>query len=537
MTAPSESFRLLFCDDSRGALEGLVNEVARPLGDRVQATTVASLDGFRALVERGESFDVVVSDLNFEAVGGGPKDGLLILAEARRAFPQSDLLLLTAYAGSLTFEEGLELARAGLTGENVFRKVDEDDPRTTWLKLRERIAGLLQARGARLEREGELQRERSHLRRRDLAETIRWLASRPIADGAAAVLADPECVAHGMIGRSFALRERLAAVERIAKLQRMALLLGETGTGKELVARALHELSPRRGRPFVKSDLAAMSRELVAAELFGHERGAFTGAVGRKRGVFAEADGGTLFLDEVGNLAPDLQPMLLRVLQDRVFRPVGGERDVPVDVFVIAATNADLEALARDGRFRPDLLERLSVHRIELPPLRERREDVPLIAVVVLDALRRRFGVPGFSRIDAEALDLLAREPWPRNVRQLENALERLFGEFDATTDPIGATHVRKVLPAVAAGGTAASGKPLVRRVLDGEEGLSLRELAHRYGNEAVCEVIEATFRERRGPPDDELCARLFHGMKANAWRQFAFQRGYTWEKVRRGEV
>jgi transcriptional regulator with GAF, ATPase, and Fis domain len=469
-------------------------------------------------------------------VGGGPKDGLLLLGEARRAFPEADLLLLTAYAGSLTFDEGLELARAGLAPENVFRKVGEDDPRTTWAKLRERVAGLLQGRTGRREGEAELKRERVHLRRRDLAQTIRFLASRPIAQAAAAIRADPECTMHGMIAGSFLLRERLAAVERIAGLQRTVLVLGETGTGKELVARALHELSPRRGKPFVKSDLAAMSRELVAAELFGHERGAFTGAVGRRRGVFSEADGGTLFLDEIGNLAPDLQPVLLRVAQERRFRPVGGERDVEVDVFLIAATNADLEALARDGRFRPDLLERLSVHRIELPPLRERREDVPLIAIVALDVLRQRFGVPGFTRIEEAALDLLSREPWPRNVRQLENALERLFSLLDPATDPITEAHVRRVLPAVAAGGAAAQ-KPLARRVLDGEENLSLREIAHRYGNDAVCEVIEATFRELRGPPDDELCARLFHGMKSNAWRQFAFQRGYTWEKVRRGET
>jgi len=532
----TEPIRILFCDDSRGAIDGFLREVAVPFGEKAEALTAASLEGFRAIVERGDAVDVVVSDLNFEGVGGGPKDGLLLLTEARRAFPSADLLLLTAYAGSLSLEEGLELARAGLAPENVFRKAGEDDPRATWARLRERIAGLLQARAGRSESEGELQRERSHLRRLDLAATIRWLAARPVAEGAAAIRADPGCIAHGMIGRSFLLRDRLDAAARIARLQRMALLLGETGTGKELVARALHDLSPRRDRPFVKCDVAAMSRELVASELFGHERGAFTGAVGRRRGLFAEADGGTLFLDEIGNLAPELQPMLLRVLQDRAFRPVGGERDVAVDVFLIAATNADLEALARDGRFRPDLLERLSVHRLELPPLRERREDVPLLAVAALDSLRRRFGAPGFSRIEEAALDLLAREPWPRNVRQLENALERLFGEFEPSTDPITAAHVRRVLPAVPSGAPAPE-KPLVRRVLDGDEGLSLRELAHRYGNDAVCEVIEATFRELRGPPDEELAARLFHGMKANAWRQFAFQRGYTWEKVRRGET
>jgi DNA-binding NtrC family response regulator len=528
--------RLLFCDDRRGALDGFVREVAAPLGERVEARTVASLDGFRELVAAGETFDVVVSDLNFETVGGGPKDGLLILAEARRAMPDAELLLLTAYSGSLTFGEGLELARAGLARENVFEKAADDDPQKTWKELRERIAGLLQARVAASERAGELLAERKHLRSRGLAETIRAIASRPVAESAAEIRADASRCLHGLVGQSFALRDRIAALERIAKLQHMALVTGETGTGKELVARALHRLSPRAAKPLVKSDLAAISRELVASELFGHERGAFTGALTKRRGLFAEADGGTIFLDEIGNLGLDLQPLLLRVLQDRTFRALGGEKDVKVDVFVIAATNADLEQLVSEGRFRADLLERLAVHQVALPPLRERREDVPLIAAVTLDALRTRLGVPGFSRIEADALDLLAREPWPRNVRQLENALERMFGEFDAATDPVTVTHVRRVLPVVPTRAASGGEKPLVKRVLDGEESLTLKEIGQKYGSDALAEVIEATFRQFRGPPDDEIAARLFHGMKANAFRQYAFQRGFTWERIRRGE-
>ncbi len=529
-----DPFRILFCDDRRGAQEGFLEEVARPLGAGVEVELAASLEGVEQRIARGDSFDAVISDLSFEQVGGGPKDGLLILAAARRAWPESELLLHTAFAGSLSFDDGLELARAGLSAESVLRKAGDDSPSATWTRLRERLAGLRQARSRAAEPRAQLLREQAFRRRRDLVATVRELANADVAITAAALRADPDSCRHGMIGRSFALRDRLDALERVARLQRSALLVGETGTGKELAARALHASSPRRGRPFVKSDLAALPAELVAAELFGHERGAYTGADRRRKGLFAEADGGTLFLDEIGNLAPELQPLLLRVLQERTFRPVGGERDVTVDVFVIAATNADLEAQAAAGRFRPDLLERLAVHRLELPPLRERREDIPLLAVCALATLRERYGAKGFVRFEAAALDLLAREPWPRNVRQLENALERLFGELDPETPTLTAEHVQRVLP-VRAGGAAQ--KPLPQRVLDGDERQSLRELEKRHGRDAIGEVIEQCFLAFQGPPDDEQAARLFDGMKANTWRQFAWQRGYTWEKVRRGSA
>ncbi|MBL8843524.1 MAG: sigma-54-dependent Fis family transcriptional regulator [Planctomycetes bacterium] len=531
-------FRLLFVDDRRGAQEGFLAEVARPLGADVEVELAASLEGVEQRIARGELFDVVVSDLSFEQVGGGPKDGLLILAAARRAWPEAELLLHTAFAGSLGFDDGLELARHGLAAASILRKAADDSPSAGWARLRERIAGLRQARQSAAEPRGELLREQTFRRRRDLAATLRELADGEVAKLTVALHADPESCRHGMIGRSFALRDRLDALERIARLQRSALVVGETGTGKELAARALHAASPRRTKPFVKSDLAALPAELVAAELFGHERGAYTGADRRRRGLFAEADGGTLFLDEIGNLAPELQPLLLRVLQERTFRPVGGERDVTVDVFVIAATNADLEQQVAAGRFRADLLERLAVHRLELPPLRERREDIPLLAVTALAALRERYQATGFARFDAAALELLAREAWPRNVRQLENALERLFVEFDPATPRVTADHVQRILPARTAGSAAghAAVKPLAQRVLDGEERATLRELEKRHGRDAVGEVIEQCFLAFAGPPDDEQTARLFDGMKANTWRQFAWQRGYTWEKVRRGE-
>jgi DNA-binding NtrC family response regulator len=531
----SEALRVLYCDDSGGALDGFRKEVAAELGDLVEAQTAASLDGFRELVRRGESFDVVVSDLDFERVGGGPKDGLLLLAEARRAFPDAELLLLTAYAGSLTFEEGLELAQAGLKPASVFKKTDAEAPGSVWLRLRERLQGIAQARGRRDSQLHALEAERWFHKARGLEEAIARAAELTIPEAARLVRADPTRCLHEMVGQSFGLRDVIAVLERAARRQSDVLILGETGTGKELVARALHACGPRKERPLVKTDLASANRELVASELFGHERGAFTGALKSRRGLLAEADGGTIFFDEIGNLTAEVQAGLLRVLQDRTFRTVGGERDQKVDVVVLAATNVDLEESARQGRFRPDLLERLSVVRLELPPLRERREDIPLLAVALLDELRTRFKVGGFTRITAEALGKLAREPWPRNVRQLRNALERLFSLLDEATDPITAEAIAKVLPRDAP--PAAAEKPLWRRVLDGEEGRTLAEIAHQYGDEAVREVIEKTFLELHGPPDEEQCARLFHGMKPNSWRQFAFKRGLTFQRVRRGET
>ena len=231
-------------------------------------------------------------------------------------------------------------------------------------------------------------------------------------------------VEHGMVGESAAMRKVYQFISRVAPADTTVLVRGESGTGKELAARALHLNSPRRERPFVAINCAALTETLLESELFGHERGAFTGALVQKKGKLEVAEGGTLFLDEVGEMSPVLQAKLLRVLQEREFERVGGTRTIRADVRVVAATNRDLEEAVRAGGFRQDLYYRLNVVSFEMPPLRERREDIPLLASYFVAKYAARFKrkVTGISR---EARDCLTGYDWPGNVRELENAVER----------------------------------------------------------------------------------------------------------------
>jgi formate hydrogenlyase transcriptional activator len=227
-----------------------------------------------------------------------------------------------------------------------------------------------------------------------------------------------------IIGDSTAIRRALDAVEQVAATDATVLVTGETGTGKELIARAIHRLSPRAHGPLIKFNCAAIPHTLLASELFGHERGAFTGAVARRKGRFEQANGGTLFLDEIGELPAEMQVMLLRVLQEREFERLGGGETVRVNVRIVAATNRDLAEDVRAGRFRSDLYYRLNVFPIHLPPLRERVEDIPLLTSHFAAKHGERFGRE-ISRIDRRAMNLLASYHWPGNVRELENVIER----------------------------------------------------------------------------------------------------------------
>ncbi|HKF94291.1 MAG TPA: sigma 54-interacting transcriptional regulator, partial [Gammaproteobacteria bacterium] len=227
-----------------------------------------------------------------------------------------------------------------------------------------------------------------------------------------------------MVGSSRALRAMLREVEVVAHTDATVLILGETGTGKELIARAVHDRSPRRERALVKVNCAAISAGLVESELFGHVKGAFTGALASRTGRFELAKGGTIFLDEIGELPLDTQVKLLRVLQEQEFEPVGSSRTLRVDVRVIAATNRNLETAVQEGRFRADLYYRLNVFPVRLPPLRERREDIPQLAMFFMSRFAKKFG-KRVDRISQSAIDTLMSYAWPGNIRDLQNVIER----------------------------------------------------------------------------------------------------------------
>jgi transcriptional regulator with GAF, ATPase, and Fis domain len=262
---------------------------------------------------------------------------------------------------------------------------------------------------------------------------------------------EPAATVDGLVGRTPALREVLERVQRVAPTDTPVLITGETGTGKELLARAIYRRSRRAARPLVSANLAAIPDSLAAAELFGHERGAFTGADRLRVGRFETADRGTLFLDEAGELSADLQVMLLRVLQEGEFERLGGGTTRRVDVRLIAATNRDLERAMQDGRLREDLFYRLSVFPIHLPPLRERPDDIPVLAEHFLKRTAARLG-RSFSHVEPASLERLRQHPWPGNIRQLQNVIEQsaiLCDEGELRVPPTALGAVRPVAHAV----------------------------------------------------------------------------------------
>lgn len=238
-----------------------------------------------------------------------------------------------------------------------------------------------------------------------------------------------------LIGASVPMREVFATLERVAPSDLTVLVSGETGTGKELVARAIHQYSRRASKPYVTQDCSAIPKDLIESTLFGHEKGSFTGAVGQHRGCFEQANTGTIFLDEIGELDLTLQPKLLRVLETKEIKRVGGDRTLKVDVRGVAATNRDLRAMINQGTFREDLYFRLSVIHIELPPLRERRDDIPVLVRTFLNELSERW-YPGEDRryeVTPDAMERMMSHPWPGNVRELRNTVERAASLAEGT--------------------------------------------------------------------------------------------------------
>jgi two-component system nitrogen regulation response regulator NtrX len=289
-----------------------------------------------------------------------------------------------------------------------------------------------------------------------------------------------------LVGRSPEINRVKELVQRVAPTEARVLITGESGTGKELVATAIHVLSPRKGQAFVRVNSAAIPKDLVESEMFGHERGAFSGATSRRRGRFEMAHRGTLFLDEVGDLGPEAQAKLLRAIETGVVERVGGTKPIEVDVRILAATNHDLRAQVEGNRFREDLLFRLEVVPIHVPPLRERLEDLPLLVAHTLQRLRARQGlrVPHITR---RGLEALTRYPWPGNVRELMNVLERLA--ILNSGGPVEEEEVIRLLPAIRAGQETTPGyregdpRPLRERLEDYERVLIEGAMGGARGN------------------------------------------------------
>jgi DNA-binding NtrC family response regulator len=324
-----------------------------------------------------EAFDLVVTDLRMP-----DGDGLDVLRAVKAHAPRTEVILLTAYAGWKSAKEAIRLGAL-----DYFEKGEDPD------ELYHRIDKALAERALRRENE-------------NLREQLRERYGLP-----------------GLIAHSPAMHGVLDLVERVAPTGATLLIRGESGTGKEVIAKAVHHASPRSARPFVAVNCGAVPETLLESELFGFTRGAFTGAVASKLGLFEEAHGGTLLLDEIAEMPAALQVKLLRALQSGEIRRLGASQATTIDVRVIAATNRDLAAMIADGSFREDLFYRLNVIEVVLPPLRERREDIPALAEYFMTRAGARLGRD--IRLAAETVERLLLYPWPGNVRELENAVER----------------------------------------------------------------------------------------------------------------
>ena len=347
----------------------------------------------RQLGTDGDGVELVVLDLDF---GAGEPDGIEVLSQVRRDHPELPVIILT---GKGSVDSAVEAIRQG-AADFIEKDLFIDDKLELSMEKVERMLQVLRE-NARLREQNEALDQDNTFYRTELGRRYRIVSVSP------------------------KIQEILRQVEQIASIPRPVLIRGERGTGKELIAAALHSGGARAERPFVTLNCAALSESLLESELFGHEKGAFTGASDLRRGRFEAANGGTLFLDEIGNTTLGFQQNLLRVIEYQEFERIGGSATIKVDVRVVAATNADLEATIADGRFRADLYDRLKFSEIELPPLRQRREDIrPLVEFFSLELARE---VPSVRALEfsEEALLLLESYSWPGNVRELKFAVER----------------------------------------------------------------------------------------------------------------
>ena len=420
------SARLLVVDDDRVTID-LLNEVLSQEGYEVST----ALSGEEAIAQGTDHlFDIVITDVRM-----GEKDGMEVLRFFKKNAPDTTVIMITAF-GSI--ETAIEAIREGAF-DYVSKPFKLDEIKFTLRRALEQ---------RRLIQENKYYRQ-------ELLDKYQF---------------------KNVIGRTPQMFQVYKTIAKVADTKSTVLLCGERGTGKELIARSIHYNSQRNNRPFIPVDCASLVETLIESELFGHVRGAFTGASSTKRGLFEEADGGTLFLDEVGNLSLLMQSKLLRFLQEHEIKRVGGTESIKVDVRVIAATNQPLEPLVKNGKFREDLFDRLNVVTITLPPLRERKEDIPLLANHFL----RKFSEENhksISHISPEALEIITQYSWPGNVRELEHVVER---SVILSIHPI-------ILPEDLPKKMFEETKSLEAQI--SEEPLSLKELEKRY----VMKVLEKT--------------------------------------------
>lgn len=407
--------RVLIADDEanmRWALDKALSKVGYE---------VLTVENGQAALEsiREDRPDLVLLDLKMPKM-----DGIEVLKEIRTFVPELLVIMMTAHGSTTTAVEAMKLGAY----DYIMKPFDIDE--------------LLLAVAKAFEL-------------KKLRQQVNYL-KQEITEG------------HGweeIVGHSAPMKSVFHLVERVAPTSATVLLQGESGTGKELVAHAIYSASPRREGPFIRVNCAALPESLMESELFGHEKGAFTGAYARKAGRFELADGGTLFLDEIGELSPGVQAKLLRVLQERTFERVGGEKTLKVDVRIIAASNKDLLAEAKEGHFREDLYYRLSVFPIHLPPLRQRVEDIPLLVQHFLQKLSPSGDLKQFSK---EVMERFIRYEWPGNVRELQNIVERMV--IICPDQVIGVEWVPSQLKKENKGG---AGQPFILP----PEGISLEEL------------------------------------------------------------
>ena len=442
--------RILLVDDDRGFLVSLQALLEDEGGHEVTCT--ASADEALAELERGPAYQLVVSDLSMPG-----KDGIELLASVTRSWPDVIFILMTAHGSIKTAVEAMRLGAF----QYLTKPVDPDEL-------------LVQAERA-------LEVSATKTRYRQMVERF----------------GDPDAPDE-LVGSSAGMRELRRTIEGLARVDSTVLIRGETGTGKELVARMIHRQSSRSAAPLSVVNCTAIPRDLLESELFGHEKGAFTGAVFRRSGRVEEADGGTLLLDEIGDMPVDLQPKLLRFLQERTFRRVGGDSERRSDLRVLAATHRDLEDAMQKGDFRPDLYYRLSTIPVHIPPLRERLEDLPELCEHLVAKISLRLGRAPVPVTD-QALSALSSLCFPGNVRELENHLERalVLGAATGSIARIEADDVLSSPPRRRAG--VVSDLPL-------EGGFRTLQELH---CKAEADLIARALKAWAGVPNREIAERL----------------------------